>query len=160
MDIDRKAMNISDIISEASRIIRVKAGEKGVEFKVELENDGIEVYADERALRQIIFNLLSNAIKFTPGGGVVTLYVGSGASGRVIIEVKDTGVGIHPNNISRILKPFEQVDNSFSKSNGGTGLGLAVVQERIKLHDGNFHVTSTLGKGSVFTVIFPPFPEN
>ncbi len=156
MDIDRRSINVSDMISEASRIIRVKAGKKGVEFRVEQEADGIEVFADERALRQIIFNLLSNAIKFTPGGGLVTLYVGSGPSGRVIIEARDTGVGIHPNNIDRILKPFEQIDNAFSQSKGGTGLGLAVVQELVKLHDGHFHVTSTPGKGSVFTVIFPP----
>ena len=156
MDIDKKAIDVRDIISEASRIIRVKAGKKGVEFSVEQETDGIKVFADERALRQIIFNLLSNAIKFTPGGGVVTLYVGTGPSGRVIIEARDTGVGIHPNNIDRILKPFEQIDNAFSQSKGGTGLGLAVVQELIKLHDGHFHVASTPGKGSVFTVIFPP----
>ena len=160
MDIERRLVKVGDLIAEASRIIRVKAGKKGVEFRVEQEADDIEVFADERALRQIIFNLLSNAIKFTPGGGLVTLYVGSGPSGRVIIEARDTGVGIHPNNIDRILKPFEQIDNAFSQSKGGTGLGLAVVQELVKLHDGHFHVTSTPGKGSAFTVIFPPSPEH
>ena len=158
MEIDRKSIKVFDLLSEASRIIRVKAGKKGVEFKVEQEFEGIEVYADERALRQILFNLLSNAIKFTPGGGSVTLYVGSGPSGRVLIEARDTGIGIHPNNIDRILKPFEQIDNAFSNSNGGTGLGLAVVQQLVKLHDAQFHVTSAPGKGSVFTVIFPPPP--
>ncbi len=159
MDVERKIINIGDLISEASRIIRVKAGKKGIEFKIEQQIEDLKVFADERALRQILFNLLSNAVKFTPGGGMVTLYAGSGASGRVIIEVRDTGIGIHPNNIDRILRPFEQIDNAFAQSNGGTGLGLAVVQELVKLHDGHFHVTSTPGKGSAFTVILPPSPE-
>jgi len=109
---------------------------------------------DPRFLRQAIVNLLSNAVKFSPDG-TVGIEGFCDPSGDLVIEVRDTGVGIAAEDIPRVLKPFEQSDTAYSRSGGGTGLGLPLVKHIIEAHQGSLTITSELGVGTSIAIRFP-----
>ena len=115
--------------------------------------------ADKRAVKQILINLLSNAIKFTPQGGQVTLSAQPTASGWVALSVADTGIGIPPEQIDNALSAFGQVDNPFTRSQEGTGLGLPIVKSLVELHSGQFQIESAVGKGTKITMVMPAQKE-
>jgi PAS domain S-box-containing protein len=111
---------------------------------------------DERRLRQALINLLSNAIKFTPSGGEVEFVVAvNDATQELEFQVHDTGIGIAPEDISRLFQPFIQIDSSLSRQYSGTGLGLTLVKRIVNLHDGRVKVQSVENQGSCFTVCLP-----
>ena len=115
------------------------------------------LHADARAVRQIVVNLLSNAVKFTPAGGTVTCRTLALKDGGVAIEVRDTGIGIAEEHLSRVLEPFYQVDNSLTRQVGGTGLGLSLVNAIANLHQGRLILESKVGCGTTARVEFPPW---
>jgi signal transduction histidine kinase len=98
---------------------------------------------------------LTNAVKFTPVGGQVTIRVQPAAHGGVSLLVEDTGIGIEPEALSKLCKPFIQADTSTSRRYGGTGLGLAISSKLMHLHGGTLTVTSTPGQGTTVSVSFP-----
>ena len=105
-------------------------------------------------VRQIVTNLVANALKFTPAGGRVDVSVGCDGSG-LLLEVRDTGVGIAVQDIARLFEPFVQADGGITKRHQGTGLGLAITRKLVELHGGTISVKSVLGEGSTFLVRFP-----
>jgi CheY-like chemotaxis protein/anti-sigma regulatory factor (Ser/Thr protein kinase) len=112
--------------------------------------------AEPRRLQQILVNLLANAIKFTPVGGEVGLAVeGDETGGTLRFCVWDTGIGIAPEQIERLFRPFVQIDSGLSRQYGGTGLGLVLVKRLAEAHGGQVEVTSTPGAGSRFVVTLP-----
>jgi two-component system, cell cycle sensor histidine kinase PleC len=117
----------------------------------------IRVMADERLLLQVVANLVTNAIKFTPEGGTVRIYVSANAQNGVALKVTDTGIGIAPENIERVLRPFEQVETSYARKHGGSGLGLPYAKRLVELHGGTLTVESELGKGTTVLVTLPAF---
>jgi CheY-like chemotaxis protein len=128
------------------------------EIGVTLHVDPLVKYleADERHFKQMLVNLLSNAVKFTPEGGKIGLDVEAVPDqGIVHFTVWDTGIGIAPEQIQRLFKPFVQVDSGLSRKYGGTGLGLALVSRIARLHGGSASVESTQGSGSRFTITLP-----
>ena len=106
-------------------------------------------------MKQIIFNLLSNALKFTPKGGRIVLAVGPTAGGGQCLSVKDSGPGIPKDEIPRVLQAFGQGSLAHETAEGGTGLGLPIVQNLIQLHGGTFSLKSELRKGTEVTVTLP-----
>jgi two-component system cell cycle sensor histidine kinase PleC len=112
--------------------------------------------ADERLLLQIVANLVTNAIKFTPEGGTVRIYVSASPQKGIVIRVTDTGIGIAPENIERVLRPFEQVETSYSRKHGGSGLGLPYAKRLTELHGGELKIESELAKGTAVMVTLPP----
>jgi signal transduction histidine kinase len=111
------------------------------------------VLADEVRVRQVLLNLLSNASKFTDVGEIG---LGARANDReVVVWVRDTGIGITPEDQPRIFGEFEQVEHEESKQRGGTGLGLSICRWLIHMHGGRMWVESTLGKGSAFYFALP-----
>lgn len=114
------------------------------------------LHGDERLLRQVLQNLISNAVKFTPKAGSVCIRLRRRTDGALIIDVSDTGIGIAPEKLPLLFKPFSQVDSSMARQFGGTGLGLALVERIVRLHRGSVAVQSTPGAGSTFTVELPP----
>lgn len=117
--------------------------------------DGLPLLmADGRAVRQIILNLLSNAVKFTPSGGKVTIAVRM-EDGEMAFSVSDTGIGIAPDAIERITKPFQQADASIARRFGGSGLGLAISANLLQLHGARLTIDSKVGEGTTFTAWFP-----
>jgi signal transduction histidine kinase len=109
-------------------------------------------------VRQILFNLLSNAVRFTPERGTVRVNAVTAAGGGTEIAVSDTGIGIPGDQIARLTLPFEQIDNSFARSHGGTGLGLPLVDALVRLHGGTLTIDSEVGVGTTVTVRFPAGP--
>lgn len=142
-----------DAVSEAVAMVRLTAEEKGLVLNSVLPSEPMSVMADRRALKQITLNLLANAVKFTPAQGSVTVTV-EAVGPYLEVVVSDTGVGIAPEDIRRLGRPFEQAGDAGQKKQG-TGLGLALVRSLTELHGGRLSVDSTLGEGSAFTVRLP-----
>jgi signal transduction histidine kinase len=115
------------------------------------------VFADRRAVKQILVNLLSNGVKFTPPGGEVRVSARAldGAVRGIEITVSDTGTGISKADLQRLGKPFEQVENAETRAKEGTGLGLALVKSLSAMHGGEAVLSSALGEGTTVTVLLP-----
>ena len=130
---------------------------KGINFVVENIDFSTRYFiADEMRLTQVVTNFISNANKFTPAGGTITVTFKQldniGGKAQILIRVRDTGKGIAPENIRKIMKPFEQEEASTAHNYGGTGLGLAICDQIVQLMGGNIVVDSVLGKGTDFSV--------
>ena len=148
-------LDLANVVAECHRLMRLRAENKGLKLVETFEPDLPELWADERAMRQICLNLLSNAIKFTPNGGTVTLKIGRTATGGQYLSVKDTGPGIPEDEIPRVLKSFGQGSLAQQSAEGGTGLGLPITKGLTELHDGNFELKSRLRYGTEVIVTFP-----
>jgi len=131
------------------------ATSKGITLKVEPVPGTLEVFADAEAVHQILTNLLENAIKYTPDGGTVT--VGAQPSGPNHVEffVRDSGMGIPPEDLARLFERFYRVDKARSRALGGTGLGLAIVKHLTRAQGGEVRVESRVDKGSTFYFTIP-----
>jgi two-component system, cell cycle sensor histidine kinase PleC len=110
--------------------------------------------ADRRAIKQILVNLLSNAVKFTPDGGKV-LVRSRLLNDSIVLMIADTGIGIAPQSLRRLGRPFEQVESQLSKTYHGSGLGLAIAKSLTHLHGGSMKLRSRLGTGTVVCVSLP-----
>ena len=144
-------------IATCVRQARGRAAGRDLQLSLEVTPSLTLMWADERAVRQVMLNLLSNAVKFTADGGGVVVRVAEDGD-RVRIEVADTGVGIAADKIERVLEPFEQADNRYNRSAGGTGLGLALVNALVKLHGGSGRIESEVNVGTTVTVSLPVNP--
>jgi signal transduction histidine kinase len=113
------------------------------------------VHADEQAFRRILFNLLSNAFKFTPSGGRITVTLQSTQEGDIELSVADTGIGIAPEDIPKLMQPFVQLDNVYKRKASGSGLGLAIVRSLVEKHRGAITIDSALEQGTRMTVRLP-----
>lgn len=149
----RERFDAREVVSQAIALVRVNAEEKGLTLSGVLPPEALEVSADRRALKQIALNLLSNAVKFTPSGGAVTVAVET-VGPYLEIVVSDTGVGIAPEDVKRLGRPFEQA-GALDQRRLGTGLGLSLVRAFAELHDGRMSIDSTLGEGTAVTVRMP-----
>jgi len=136
-------------------VMRLRSDTKGLRIVEDFEPGLPQIFADERAMRQICLNLLSNAIKFTPAGGTITLTIGQTRDGGQFLSVKDTGPGIPENEIPRVLKSFGQGSLAHQTAEGGTGLGLPITKGLTELHDGSFELKSRLRHGTEVMVAFP-----
>jgi len=155
--------DLHDCVAGAGEMFRLPARDKGLDFAVGLDPDvPRRVEADEKRVRQILINLLGNAIKFTASGRVdlrVSLVEAMGETARLRFAVDDTGVGIAPDQLDGVFRPFEQAGDAADR-NEGTGLGLSISQQIVTLMQGEIGVESTLGQGSRFTVeITVPVPK-
>lgn len=147
---------VKNICESSLQFIRQSAFKKQISIKLNLDEKAEIIYADARRLKQILINLLSNAVKFTSEGGSVGLEVGSDrAEGFIHFTVWDTGIGIAPEDLKHLFRPFYQLDSTLSRRYAGTGLGLALVKHMAKMHDGRVTVESEVGQGSRFTVSLP-----
>ncbi|MHA1537891.1 MAG: PAS-domain containing protein [Alphaproteobacteria bacterium] len=147
---------VGEVIAAVGLFVRERALEGDVEIEFADVSALPPLRADERRLKQILINLLSNAVKFTPAGGKVTVSARADAALGFIIEVRDTGIGIAPEDIPKALEPFAQIDSTLSRRYEGTGLGLPLTKSLIELHGGTISIESALGEGTLITVTFPP----
>jgi signal transduction histidine kinase len=142
-------------IESSIRLVRIRAAEAGLRIHKHVAPDLPCLRADRAKFKQILFNLLSNAIKFTPRGGQVTVRAATEREGGVTLCVADTGIGIAPENLTRVLSPFVQEDSDRNRRYQGSGLGLALTKALIEAHGGELRLESTLGAGTVVTIVFP-----
>jgi signal transduction histidine kinase len=152
MELQPSTFELPELLENAASMVRERATRQGIGLTVATDRSVGAMEGDERKVKQILFNLLSNAVKFTPGGGKVTL-AASAADGQIAISVHDTGVGISVEDQTRIFEEFYQV--GASRTQEGTGLGLALTRRLVELHHGQMSVESEPGVGSTFTVTLP-----
>jgi two-component system cell cycle sensor histidine kinase PleC len=153
MKLDLEPLDLSKTLAESLRVVSGRADDKNLVVDADIEGT-IAVVADRRAIKQIIVNLLSNAVKFTPDGGKVvvrTRLLGD----SIVLMIADTGIGIAPQSLARLGRPFEQVESQLTKSHQGSGLGLAIAKSLIELHGGTMRIRSTLGKGTMVLLRLP-----
>jgi two-component system cell cycle sensor histidine kinase PleC len=154
--LEEEEVCLKDIVESSLALLANKAEEKSLTITSYIPQSFPHLYGDAKHLRQIFINLLSNAIRFTPEGGRVDVFVKVSSNNAISIEVNDTGIGISERNMRRIIEPFMQVEQSFSRSHEGTGLGLAIVKSLVELHQGQLHITSQLGQGTQVKISFDP----
>jgi signal transduction histidine kinase len=130
------------------------ASEQGVALSVDIGPDAESLQADPTAVRQVIANLVENAVRYTPRGGQVAVFSERDEEG-VWIGVRDTGIGIAPEHVSRIFERFYRVDPGRSREAGGTGLGLSIVRHLAEAHGGRVRADSSPGRGTTIAALFP-----
>ncbi len=155
MQIEPEWLDLEGVLRTAVKLVTLQARKRGVSIAFAVEEPKIRVYADERALKQILFNLLSNAVKYTEENGSVTVGGNRSSDGGTSVVVADTGVGIATDDLSRLLRPFERANNRIDLTHQGFGLGLALVNNLTQLHGGCLDIDSTVGVGTTVTVTFP-----
>ncbi len=149
-------IDLARCLDDAVRMCRGRAAAGGIDLIFADPGEPVHACVDERIVRQIALNLLTNAIKFTHPGGHVTLSLAASAQDGIVLRVADTGIGIAPGDIARVIRPFEQVENVLSRSHGGTGLGLPLTAKLVELHGGRLTIESQVAQGTTVTVRFPP----
>jgi signal transduction histidine kinase len=145
--------SIKDMMQGVYVAVEPLAGNKKLNFKLEVPPDLPAAHGDERRLSQVLLNLVGNAIKFTDTGGVAMK--ASAANGSYTVAVTDTGPGIAEADKAKIFEEFQQSDSTHTKAKGGTGLGLAIAKRIVEMHGGRLWVESTLGTGSTFFFTIP-----
>jgi len=159
VELDKKEVDIDSVVSSAVEQVRPLLSAKNHAFHIQSDGSSPTVYGDRTRLVQIISNLLNNAAKYTPQGGQILLSVTT-RDDRVCIEVVDSGIGIGQDLLPHIFELFTQAERTPDRSQGGLGIGLALVKTMVDLHGGEVTVTSPgLGLGSKFTVALPPDPR-
>jgi two-component system cell cycle sensor histidine kinase PleC len=154
-ELHEEAVRLSDIVEDCLRLLHLRAESKGLEVELEFHKALDMIWADERAMRQVCLNLISNALKFTPRGGRITIFVRAEADGSQALIVRDTGPGIPKEEIPRVMEAFGQGSLAQQTAEGGTGLGLTIVNNLVTLHGGQFEIRSELRKGTEAIVTMP-----
>lgn len=154
-DINISRVSIVHIVDTSKKILQSLADKKRIELNFTIENGIIDLLCNKERISQLLINLVDNAIKYTEKGKIDVEF--NNISNILVITVKDTGIGIPENSISRIFERFYRVDKGRSRKIGGTGLGLSIVKHIVILYKGKIEVTSKLGEGSEFKVTLPIF---
>jgi len=152
-DVGYEPVDLAAVTAELARVFRSAMERAGLRFEVACDDLGEPVYVDRDMWEKVVLNLLSNALKFTFDGSV-RVTVGR-ADGRAVLRIADTGVGIPPEQMPRLFERFHRVERVRSRSPEGSGIGLALVQDLVGLHQGTISATSTPGTGTTFTVALP-----
>ena len=153
--LEEEEIDLAHSIQGAMHLVLERANRSGVRLSADLSADLPRLWVDNLRLKQVMLNLLTNAIKFTPEGGDVTLSARRESDGSLAIRVADTGVGIAPHDIPRVLEPFGQVNNPLVRREEGTGLGLPITKRLVELHGGVLEISSRVGEGTTVTVRLP-----
>jgi two-component system sensor histidine kinase BarA len=172
LQLHSEAVDPRALLSDVGSTIVPNANRRNVALDIEVADDTPKIWGDPVRLQQIVLNLADNAMKFSAEGGTVVLRAeageldagGPGGLGAalftasrpgVVLTVRDTGMGIPEENLTRIFDAFYQVDAGTTRAHGGAGLGLSIVKQLVDSHDGKIEVTSALGEGTIFTVTLP-----
>ncbi len=159
LDLEARPFTLAAMVEEAVELMAPRAQAKGIEIASFVdERVPTQVVGDVARLRQVLLNLVGNAIKFTEKGGVAVIVESGDHENEIRFEVRDTGIGLKPDDLARIFFDFEQADGSSTRKFGGTGLGLAISKRIVERMDGHITVTSKEHAGSTFSVSMPLLP--
>jgi signal transduction histidine kinase len=154
MELDIARFDLRSAMDNALTLVRGRAERHGIQLETEIDAEVGDYDGDERKFKQIMLNLLTNAVKFTPEGGTVTMSA-QRMNGAYVFSVKDTGIGIAPEDHDKVFEEFRQVGTDYAKKAEGTGLGLTLTRRLVELHGGRIRLESALGKGATFTFNLP-----
>ena len=174
IELEYSTISVESLCQSSLTFVKQQALKKSIQLETKLAPNLPELIVDERRIRQVLINLLNNAVKFTPDGGHITVEVSRQPLSAIAqeaaigstppeldvnsylhIAISDTGIGIAPENISKLFQPFIQIDSALNRQYQGTGLGLALVKRIVEMHGGKVMLASEVGVGSCFTVILP-----
>jgi protein-histidine pros-kinase len=155
MELFPETFTLPAAVDEICSIIHPLATKKNITVKREIEPAVAHVTLDQQRLKQILYNLLSNAVKFTEEGGSVEIHAARSDASWLRLQVRDTGIGIKPEDLGKLFTEFQQLDSSYARRHQGTGLGLALTKKIVELQRGSITVESEPSKGSTFTVSLP-----
>jgi len=150
---EREEIDLNPLVSETVRVISLQAAQKSITVETRIA-ESMTLVADRRAIKQIVINLLSNAVKFTGQGGRILVRVRKIAD-AMMLTIEDNGCGIPKAALKKLGRPFEQVQNQFSKNHTGSGLGLAISRSLAELHGGALKIRSREGLGTIVSVRIP-----
>jgi len=156
MELDEERIDVSALLQACRKLVGERARQSGLRLSMQKDAMTRYVLGDLTRLKQILLNLLTNAIKFTPRGGTVALTVKRLANGETLFVVKDTGIGMAPDEIWRALEVFGQADTGLSRKHEGTGLGLPLAVRLAQLHGGSLTIDSQKNVGTTVRVRLPP----
>lgn len=154
-ELQEEAVSLLEIAEDCIGMIQLRARGKNIRITQQFERSLPHVWADEKALRQVVLNLLSNAVKFTPQGGEISIKAGWTARGGQYVSIRDNGPGIPEEEIPVVLSAFGQGSIAIKSAEQGTGLGLPIVQAILSKHDGHFVLKSKLREGTEAIAILP-----
>lgn len=165
VDLHLEPLLVTDIAREVGEMLQPLALAKGLRLEVAADGDVPLLTSDRDKLRRILLNLAGNAVKFTRHGRVRVRVMaappgGPAAPAGVLVVVEDTGIGIAPEHLETIFEDFHQIDGTAAREHGGTGLGLAISRRLARHLGGQIRVESQLGRGSTFTLVLPPRPQD
>jgi len=156
IELATQPFSLTALVEDVVELLAPRAQAKGLEIASDVDDRLPErVLGDATRLRQVLLNLAGNAIKFTESGGVGVIVEAGAGRDEIVFEVRDTGIGIAPEQQARIFREFEQADGGLARKFGGTGLGLAISRRIVERMTGRIEVASTPGAGSTFRVIIP-----
>jgi two-component system cell cycle sensor histidine kinase PleC len=155
VELQEQLVTIDALVQSAITTIRSVAQRKSIEVDLDLWQRPIAVYVDHTKFKQVILNLLSNSVKFTEASGRVQIGSLLDDCGNLVISIRDTGIGIPPEQIDKVLEPFEQVEDHLTRENEGTGLGLPIARALVELHGGELFLSSELGVGTTAILRLP-----
>ena len=153
--LSEQEIDVADTVRESLALVHERAETAGVSLTTTIASDVPKLFADARAVKQILVNLLSNAVKFTPEGGDITVRADLAPDGKLVFQVADTGIGIAKPDMEKALADFGQVDSRLSRKYEGTGLGLPLCKRLAALHGGAIRLDSEVGVGTTVSVEFP-----
>ena len=151
----QEIVDLKEVVTFCLKTIAGEMQPKRLRLIWDSQMSPVRVRGDRVRLQQAVLNLLSNAIKFNREDGRIKVDIRLQSDGSAAIDVIDDGIGIKSENLARMVEPFEQADNSYSRRYEGAGLGLSVVQKIMKLHKGELRLRSAYGKGTCATLILP-----
>ena len=153
-ELHEELFDLRESVTSAQRFVAQAAERAGVALKMSVAPGAEQIFADRRAVKQMLINLVTNGVKFTPRGGEVRVVAIVGSTG-LTIAVADTGTGIAKKDLEKLGRPFEQVDGPQTRAKEGTGLGLALVRSLTAMHGGEMTLESALGVGTTVVVRLP-----
>ncbi|MDH3269204.1 MAG: ATP-binding protein, partial [Ignavibacteria bacterium] len=161
IDINLHPYRISELVESQISLFEAVAERKNLYLNIVIKDQNLLSIVDEQIFRQIINNLINNALKYTYTGGVTVTVdaIKEDAKSYVLVKVKDTGIGIPEESLSLIFQEFRQVSEGFNRHFEGTGLGLTITKNFVEMMNGRIGVTSTVGSGSTFTILFPQLED-
>ena len=158
VELAKEVVQIQNVISEVMRMVHERARSRDIELTAELPDENVEIWADERSMKQIFLNLLSNAIKFSNEGGRIYVRIVADRSDVAVLEIEDHGIGMSPEDQERALQPFGQATPATTRNYGGTGLGLPITKGLVEAHGGTLTIDSRAGCGTLVRIVLPREP--
>jgi signal transduction histidine kinase len=155
VELTKDVVQIKHVISEVTRMVGERARSRGIELSVQLADDDVALWADERSVKQILLNLLANAINFSEPGGTVWVRVINERSETAVLEIEDQGIGMNQEEQERALQPFGQAKPAMTRDYGGTGLGLPITKGLVEAHGGSLSIDSRVGVGTTVRITLP-----
>jgi signal transduction histidine kinase len=155
VELSKEIVQIQNVISEVIRMVHEKARSRDIELIAQLPDQEIEIWADERSMKQIFLNLLSNAIKFSREGGQIYVRNTADRPDVAVLEIEDHGIGMNEEEQQLALQPFGQAKPVITRNYDGTGLGLPITKGLVEAHGGTLTIDSRAGRGTIVRIVLP-----